>query len=108
MRFTDGGMAIAHPSVALRVNNGDAMRDAAEAGLGLALLPTFIVSAAIAAGRLIPCDIGAEAETDTVQLVYPKSRGVPNKVKLLTAHLRAHFGVPPYWDRVAKPEAGGS
>ena len=31
------------PRVALRVNNGDMMRDAALAGLGLALMPSFIV-----------------------------------------------------------------
>ena len=39
----------------LGVNNGDVLRDAAIAGLGLVALPTFIVSEAIQRGKLKPC-----------------------------------------------------
>lgn len=35
-------------------NNGEVIRESAEAGLGLALLPRFIVEQGISAGRLIP------------------------------------------------------
>jgi DNA-binding transcriptional LysR family regulator len=43
-RFTGlDGAAIVRARISLRVNNGDMMRDAAIAGLGLALLPMFIV-----------------------------------------------------------------
>ncbi len=39
----------------LGVNNGDVLRDAAIAGLGLVVLPTFVVGDAIAAGALLWC-----------------------------------------------------
>ncbi|MDB5372446.1 MAG: transcriptional regulator, LysR family, partial [Belnapia sp.] len=46
------GASIIHGRPALRVNNGDMMRDAVVAGLGIALLPTFIIGADIRAGRV--------------------------------------------------------
>jgi DNA-binding transcriptional LysR family regulator len=46
------------PPAALRVNNGDMMRDAALAGLGMAMLPSFIVGQDIRAGTLVKLDIG--------------------------------------------------
>lgn len=48
-----GESAIVHPSGGpLRVNNGDAMLPALIAGLGLGVLPDFILRAALADGRL--------------------------------------------------------
>ncbi|MCX8999434.1 LysR family transcriptional regulator [Rhizobiaceae bacterium BDR2-2] len=101
---TSDGMRIARPRAILRVNNGDLMREAAEAGLGLALLPTFITGEALASGHLKVVRIDGEAETDTVQVVYPKALGIPSKVKALVEHLRARFGDPPYWDRAIDQE----
>jgi DNA-binding transcriptional LysR family regulator len=53
-RFTnkDGKSATVRPSGPLRVNNGDAMMPALIAGTGLGILPEFILSDALAAGRL--------------------------------------------------------
>ncbi|MFX8285695.1 LysR substrate-binding domain-containing protein, partial [Acinetobacter baumannii] len=42
------GTVIVRAEAALRVNHGDMMRDAAIAGLGIALLPMFVVHAAVA------------------------------------------------------------
>ena len=61
------GAAVVRGRAALRVNNGDVMRDAAIAGLGIALLPTFVVGAAIRARALIVLELGAEAEAELVQ-----------------------------------------
>lgn len=47
-----GESAAVRPQGALRANNGDALMPAVLAGLGLAVLPDFIVSEAIATGRL--------------------------------------------------------
>ena len=52
-RFTkDGKSATVRPSGPLRVNNGDAMMPALIAGIGLGILPEFILREALAAGRL--------------------------------------------------------
>jgi DNA-binding transcriptional LysR family regulator len=52
-RFTkDGKSAVVRPSGPLRVNNGDAMMPALIAGIGVGILPEFILREALAAGRL--------------------------------------------------------
>src|SRR6516162_7788070 len=52
-RFTKAGKsATVRPSGPLRVNNGDAMMPALIAGVGLGILPEFIVREALADGRL--------------------------------------------------------
>ena len=53
---------IARPQAALRVNNGLLMRDAALAGLGIALLATFLLETPLKKRTLKVLDIGAEAE----------------------------------------------
>jgi DNA-binding transcriptional LysR family regulator len=58
--------AIVRAQVGLRVNNGDMMRDAATAGLGIALVATFIAGAAMEAGALTTLDVGAELEGASV------------------------------------------
>ena len=57
------GWAVVRPRAALRVKNGKVMRDAALAGLGIALLPTFFVHAERKAGSLVAIDIGRAAES---------------------------------------------
>lgn len=54
-----GGDTIVRPSACLRVNNGLIMRDAALAGLGITLLPTFFVYRELAEGSLVHVDVGA-------------------------------------------------
>jgi DNA-binding transcriptional LysR family regulator len=85
-------------AVALRVNNGDMMRDAAVAGLGIALLPTIIAGAAIRAGDLRVVDVGAEAETEFIYIAHPEGRRPSAKLRAFADCLRAAFGEPPYWD----------
>ena len=77
------------------------MRDAAVAGPGLALLPTFLVHDALAAGRLEIVDVGLVPEPATLALVHPRDRTPAAKIAALARALRAAFGVPPYWDRPA-------
>ena len=75
------------------------MRVAALAGLGIALLTTFIVHDAVRSEELRLVDIGAEAQSATLFIAYPNDRRVSAKVLALIAHLRAAFGTPPYWER---------
>lgn len=86
------------PRVALRVNNGDMMRDAALAGLGLALMPSFIVGTELKSGALEVVDIGREIEQESLYLAHPEGRRASTKLRELANCLREAFGDPPYWD----------
>ena len=90
--------AIARPEVALRVNNGLLMRDAAVAGLGIALLPTFLLETPLKKRTLKVLDIGAEAEGATIYIAYPEHLRSSGKILALTAWLQKSFGAPAYWD----------
>lgn len=100
------GTAIVRAQIGLRVNNGDMMRDAALAGLGIALLPMFIAGAAIEAGTLRVIEVGARAEDEHIFMAHPDGRRPSAKLRALAAHLRTTFGDPPYWDRRRKSRIG--
>ena len=93
------GETVIRPRAALRVNNGIIMRDAAVAGLGIALLPTFLIHEHVNQGRLREVDVGLPAEGADLYLVYPSNRSPSAKVIALAACLRDAFGDPPYWDQ---------
>ena len=58
----------------MRSNNGEMLRDAAIAGLGLVTLPDFIVAGALADGRLMPVLEAYRPEGFIVHAVYPQHR----------------------------------
>lgn len=90
---------IVQPKVALRVNNGMLMRDAAKAGVGLTVLPSFLVHADLQTGALKEVDVGVEPEGAQIFIAYPAGHGASAKLRALIVHLRTTFGAPPYWDR---------
>lgn len=92
------GTVIVRAAVGLRVNHGDMMRDAAVAGLGIALLPMFIAHAALADGSLAAIDVGQASEPEFIFLAHPEGRRPSAKLRALAEHLRRAFGDPPYWD----------
>jgi DNA-binding transcriptional LysR family regulator len=89
---------IARPQVALRVNNGLLMRDAAVAGLGIALLATFLLETPLRKRTLKILDVGAEAEGATIYIAYPEHLRSSGKIRALTAWLRRSFGDPAHWE----------
>lgn len=93
-----GGTVIVRGRMGLGLNNGDMLRDAAIAGLGIALIPMFIVGAAVAAGELEMIDIGVQPELEYIHIAHPDGRRPSVKLRALADHLRAAFGAPPYWD----------
>jgi DNA-binding transcriptional LysR family regulator len=96
---TAKGDVVVRPMRSLRVNNGIIMRDAAVAGLGIALLPSFLVQAELAKKTLRIVSMGATPESAEVFVSYPTARGATAKVVALIECLRKAFGSPPYWDR---------
>jgi len=101
------GPVIVHPRKALRVNNGLIMREAAVAGLGVSLLPGFMIHEALVDGTLRTLDIGLEAEGAEIHIAYDKEHGASAKVRALIEHLKRAFGDPPYWDPGAASAGGG-
>jgi DNA-binding transcriptional LysR family regulator len=99
------GAVIVRGRTGLRVNNGDVMRDAAVAGLGIALLPTFVVGAAVRAGALTVVEVGAEAEPEFIYLAHAEGRRASAKLRALAEWLRSAFGEPPYWDLTGSTRA---
>lgn len=87
------------PPATLRVNNGDVMKDAAIAGLGLALLPSFIIGDELRRGELQAVDVGRQAQQEVIYLAHPEGRKASAKLRALAQALRQAFGDPPYWDR---------
>ncbi|CAM3250901.1 LysR family transcriptional regulator [Cupriavidus taiwanensis] len=92
------GTEIVRAPIALRVNNGDMMRDAAEAGLGIALLPTFIAGPSIRRGTLAVVDIGLQAIPESIYIAHPDGRRAPARLRAFAECVRAAIGSPPYWD----------
>ncbi len=70
-----------HVTGPLHANNGDLLAQAAEAGMGIALLPTFIVEKAVDQGRLVPVMCDWQAPPISINAVYPSARRVPLKTR---------------------------
>lgn len=82
----------------LRANNGDALIQAAVAGAGIALLPTFICGDEIRRGS-ITCVLDGWTPSDiAVNAVHPHTRHVPAKVRRFIDFLAGRFGPVPPWD----------
>lgn len=65
----------------LSVNNSIALRDALLAGMGIALIPTFVVADALKDGRLIRVLPSFRCENHSLYALYPSSRHLSPKVR---------------------------
>jgi DNA-binding transcriptional LysR family regulator len=82
----------------LAADNGDALRHAALAGLGLVYLPSFLVAEDVRAGRLLSV-LDEEVVAGThLFAVYPESRHLSPKVRALIDWLVEEFSGEPPWD----------
>ena len=68
-----------------------AVRDAAIAGLGVALLPDHACAAALAAGSLVRPFPEWQAEEGIIHLVFTTNKGLAPVVRRWIDHLAAHF-----------------
>jgi len=92
----------------LCANHSETLREAALAGLGLLLMPTWLIGADLAQGRLKPvladwqANVGRNAsraqQEGGVYAVYLPDRRVSAKVHAFTEFLSRKFGSPPYWE----------
>lgn len=80
-------------------NNGDVLTYAAEAGLGIAQQPSFLVTESIASGRLVPILIDEPTVRLDVHALYPARRYLPAKVERFVEQLSVAWGDPPIWEQ---------
>ncbi len=85
---------------ALCTNNAEVLRDAAIAGRGIALLPTFIAGADLQTGRLTTILADYKAPELSIFVLYPPTRHLSAKVRVFIDFLVERFAGRPYWDLV--------
>jgi DNA-binding transcriptional LysR family regulator len=94
--FLDGdaafGVRVGGP---LRANNGDVLRHAAIAGLGIVYTPDFIVADALAAGLLTPLLENWRLPEAGIHAVYPPGRPLGAKLRVFVEFLAESMGRPP-------------
>jgi len=81
-----------------RANNGEMLAEMAAAGLGVAVLPTFIVNDAILSGRLEMVLPNVALPQLDAWVVYPPTRHLSRRVRAFIDFIAARIGDPPYWD----------
>jgi DNA-binding transcriptional LysR family regulator len=94
----DGHVVQVAGTMRMRADSGDMLRAAAEAGLGVVVLPNFIASPAIGSGKLeILLRDYPLPETD-LHAVMPPGRASTARVGALVEFLAGRFGPRPDWD----------
>ncbi|MFO1183384.1 MAG: LysR family transcriptional regulator [Bauldia sp.] len=96
---TDGTPLAVAANGRLSINNGEALRAAALAGLGIVNLPSFIVGEDLKAGRLVSVLDAFVPQDTAVSVVYPEARHLSAKVRAFVDFLAGRFGPKPYWDK---------
>lgn len=95
-RFAEGGkMVSVHVAGPVRVNSPVAAMQAAAAGLGFAVLPTYLADPLIGAGRLVTVLGEHMPEGPSLTAVYPHRRHLAGKVRALIDHLVDWFAQNP-------------
>lgn len=83
----------------LRLNDDEALSEAVRGGLGVALLPTFIIGEDIQAGTLQAVLSDYVPSERHIHAVYLPNRHVPASVRAFIDFLLERFAPTPYWDR---------
>ncbi|VAW90600.1 Transcriptional regulator, LysR family [hydrothermal vent metagenome] len=83
----------------MQVNNGDFMRRAAIAGLGVLRQPTFIAYESIAKGELVPILEDYTIPHINAYAIYPPTRHLSQRVRTFIDFLLERFAGVPYWEK---------
>ncbi|QQP91499.1 LysR family transcriptional regulator [Skermanella sp. TT6] len=101
-----GGEVAVRVSGPLESNHGEVIKDAAAAGIGIAIKSTWDVADLLRDGRLVPI-LGDYplAGDSAIWAVYPNVRLLPVRVRLFIDFLGKRFGQPiPCWDAASTAE----
>jgi len=99
-RFRAAGAEVVVPVKGnLTLNDDEALWQAVMGGLGISLLPTFIVGKDLQAGRLHAVLAQYVPSERNLHALYLPNRHLSTKVRVFIDFLLARFAAPPYWDR---------
>lgn len=101
VRAADGSLRDVRLGARLRMDDLEAMADAACAGAGLALLPCWLMARHIDAGRLALVMDSQSVQGAEIHVVWPRSRYLPSKTRAAIDALVA--GVPAMMGQLKSP-----
>lgn len=82
-------------------NNGETMREAILSGLGLCVLPEFLIADQLRSGELVPVLEDYELTMDGIYAVYLPGREHSKKIRAFIDHLVEFFGSDLPWERAS-------
>ncbi len=80
----------------LRSNNLSVLLEAALAGMGIAILPSYVAHAAVAEGRVVPLLTAFALPVQEMHAVFPSPKLLPTKVSGFIEFLQQRF-TPEWW-----------
>ena len=95
----DGNRSTVKVNSIMSASSGDFLSNAAAHGMGLVIQPTFIASAAIRSGNLIPVLTDYAWPISPAYAVYPPTRHLSYRVRAFIDFLVDRFSGTPQWDR---------
>lgn len=84
----------------LRSDSGFQLLDAAKAGLGLTIMPTFLASDALVAGELQTVLPKYAPQGSVISVIFKPSKRGSKQINALVKLLAVRLGDPPVWDAV--------
>jgi DNA-binding transcriptional LysR family regulator len=98
--FGADGQLVVQVSGTFRANNGDALREAALAGIGLVNQPVFLFDEDLRAGRLVALALDQPLfQFANVYAVHATGRHVPAKIRTFGDFLAERWAGEPPWER---------
>lgn len=91
-RAPDGVTGSVPMQVRMLANNGGVLRDAAIAGMGVILQPSFLVDEALAQGLLVPVLDGFTWPGAAIYTVYPQTRHLSARARAFVDFVRRRIG----------------
>ncbi|RRH95302.1 LysR family transcriptional regulator [Mesorhizobium tamadayense] len=97
VRHSDGHIGKFQPQARLVLGHGEPMLDAVLAGCGITFLPTWLIADSLKRGELEMVLSDCLIENVVVHAVWPVTRNLAPKVRVVVDALIEHFSSPP-WD----------
>ncbi|EIF30994.1 transcriptional regulator [Burkholderia sp. Ch1-1] len=89
----DGEVRV-RPTNAIVANNAEMLRQFALLGMGVAILPSYLIGRDLASGRLVPLLSNYRLPQIEITIAYPSRLHLPAKVRTFIDHLVEHFQQP--------------